>query len=65
MAVVRAGLTTGAAIGGAITGGAPCASETVASLGIGVVECPLLVIGGSAVGTQVGNLAGDALFGQR
>ncbi|MDQ1743462.1 MAG: hypothetical protein QOE23_1801, partial [Pseudonocardiales bacterium] len=60
--VERASLTTAGSVsggaGGAALGGVACGAETVATLGFGAVACPVLIVGGGAVGGWVGNKFG-------
>lgn len=59
----RAGITGAGGGLGALAGGAACATETVATLGAGVVACPVLVGGGAVGGSIAGDKTGDAVFG--
>lgn len=60
-ASARATLSTGLALGGAAAGGALCATETVATSGIGIVACPALIGGLSAAGATGGDIVGDII----
>jgi hypothetical protein len=62
-AIVRSTFEVGGAVVGGLAGGAACATETIATLGSGVVFCPVLVAGGGIAGGYGGKYLGDAIYG--